>query len=69
MLIAGPRHLCGILDKYATHYNRHLPHRARNPRPPDSDDITMAATTDLAVTRIRRLRVQGGLINEYQRAA
>ena len=59
MLIAGPRHLRAILDEYAAHYNRHRPHRARDLRPPDSDDITMAATTDLAVARIWRQRVFG----------
>jgi putative transposase len=69
MLIAGPRHLRVVLDEYATHDNRHRPHRARNLRPPDSDEIIMAAATDLAVARIRRRRVLGGLISEYQRAA
>jgi putative transposase len=69
MLIAGPRHLWAVLDEYAAHYNQHRPHRARNLRPPDSDDITMTAITDLAVARIRRRRVLGGLINDYQRAA
>jgi len=69
MLIAGPRHLHAILDEYAAHYNQHRPHRARNLRPPDSDDTTTVATTDLAMARIRRRRVLGGLINEYQRAA
>ena len=53
MLIAGPRHLRVILDEYAAHCNRHRPHRAQNLRPPDSDDITMAAISDLAVARIR----------------
>jgi len=66
MLITGPRHLRVILDEYAAHYNRHRPHRARNLRPPDSDDITMAAISDLAVAGIWRRRVLGGLINEYQ---
>jgi putative transposase len=69
MLIAGPRHLRVVVDEYAAHYNRHRPHRARNLRPPDSDDITMAAATDLAAARIWRRRVLGGLINECQRAA
>ncbi|HEX6521815.1 MAG TPA: integrase core domain-containing protein [Streptosporangiaceae bacterium] len=41
-LIAGPRHLRVILDEYAAHCTRHRPHRARNLRPPDSDDITTA---------------------------
>jgi putative transposase len=70
MLIAGPRHLRVVLDGYAAHYNRHRPHRARNLRPPDSDDITMAATTDLAVARIWRRRVLPvRVVSEYQRAA
>ena len=69
MLIAGPRHLRAVLDEYAAHYNRHRPHRARNLRPPDCDDITMAPVTDLATARIRRRKVLGGLIHEYERAA
>ena len=70
MLIAGPRHLRAVLDEYATHYNWHRPHRGRNLRPPDCDDITtMAATSDLAAARIQRRRILGGLINEYERAA
>ena len=70
MLIAGPRHLRVVLDVYAAHYNRHRPHRARNLRPPDSDDITMAATTDLALARIWRQRVLPvRVVSEYQRAA
>ena len=40
MLITRGRHLRGVLDEYAAHYNRHRPHRARNLRPPDCDDIT-----------------------------
>jgi hypothetical protein len=43
--------------------------KARNLRPPDCDDITMATTTDLAVVGIRRRGVLGGLIHEYERAA
>jgi putative transposase len=69
MLIAGPRHLCAVLDEYAGHYNRHRPHRARDLRPPDCDDITTAEMADLATAGIRRRRVLGGLINEYERAA
>ena len=69
MLIAGSRHLRAVLDEYVAHYNHHRPHRARNLRPPDCDDITMATTTDLTAARIRRRRVLGGLIHEYERAA
>ena len=69
MLIAGPRHLRAVLDEYAARYNRHRPHRGRNLRPPDCDDITVAVTSDLAAARIQRQRVLGGLINEYEQAA
>jgi putative transposase len=69
MLIAGPRHLRAVLEEYVAHYNQHRPHRARNLRPPDGDDIIKAPVTDLAAARIRRRKVLGGLINEYERAA
>jgi putative transposase len=69
MLIAGPRHLQAILDEYVTHCNRHRPHRARNLRSPDYDDISTAPVTDLATARIRRHKVLGGLIHEYERIA
>jgi putative transposase len=69
MLIAGPRYLRAVLDEYIGHYNHHRPHRARNLRPPDCDDITMATTTDLTAARIRRPRVLGGLIHEYERGS
>jgi hypothetical protein len=51
------------------HYNKHRPHRARNLRPPDCGDITMTPIADLATARIRRRKVLGGLIHEYERAA
>ena len=69
MLIAGPRHLRAVLDEYVAHYNRHRPHRARNLRPPDRDEVVTAAVTDLGAARIRRRKVLGGLIHEYERAA
>jgi hypothetical protein len=69
MLIAGPRHLHMVLDQYAVHYNEHRPHRAQNPRPPVAAEITPAVIADLTTPEIRRRRVLGGLINEYERAA
>jgi putative transposase len=69
MLIAGPRHLRAVLDEYAAHYNRHRPHRARNLRPPNADDIATILVTDIAAARIRGRKVLGGLIHEYQQAA
>jgi putative transposase len=69
MLIAGPRHLHAVMDEYVSHYNEHRPHRARNLRSPDRDDITMAAVTDRTTVKIRRRKVLGGLVHEYERAA
>ncbi|MGH3159633.1 MAG: integrase core domain-containing protein [Streptosporangiaceae bacterium] len=69
MLITGSRHLRAILDEYVAHYNRHRPHRARNLRAPDSHDATTTVISDMRTAEIRRQRVLGGLINEYQHAA
>ncbi len=69
MLIAGPRQMYAVLDEYVAHYNRHLPHRARNLRPTDCDDIITGPVTDLATARIGRHKILGRLIHEYQRAA
>ena len=69
MLIAGSRHLRTVLDEYAVHYNQRRPHRAWNLRPPDYDDSTTGPVIDLVTARIRRKKILGGLIHEYQRAA
>jgi putative transposase len=70
MLITGPGHLRAVLGEYVTHYNRHRPHRAMGLRPPDGDtDGSTTPVTDLATARIRRHKVLGGLIHEYERAA
>ena len=66
MLIAGQRHLRAVLDECVAHYNRHRPHRAMALRPPDDGDNPVA---DLATARIRRHKVPGGLIHEYEQAA
>jgi len=67
MLITGLRHLRAVLDEYVTHYNRHRPHRAQNLRPPDREDVVTDPVADLAAVRIRRCKVLGGLIHEYER--
>jgi putative transposase len=69
MLITGPRHLHAVLDEYVAHYNQHRPHRALNLRPPDNDDITTAAVTDLITARKQRRKILGGLISVYQQEA
>jgi hypothetical protein len=66
---AGSRHLRTVLDEYAVHYNQRRPHRARNLRPPDYDDSATSPVIDLVTARIRRKKILGGLIHEYQRAA
>jgi len=38
-------------------------------RPPDRDDPTPAAITDVAAETMRRRQILGGLINEYKQAA
>jgi putative transposase len=69
MLIAGIWHLRAVLEEYVAHYNQHRPHRARYLRPPDHDDSSTAPVTGLAAARIRRRKILGGLIHEYERAA
>jgi hypothetical protein len=69
LLITGPRHLRGVLEKYVAHYNHHRPHRARSLRPPDGSNVATAPVADLATARIRRRKILGGLIHEYERAA
>jgi putative transposase len=64
-----PAPVCALREYPGGKDNRHRPHRGRNLRPPDCDDTTMAATSDLAAARIQRRRVLGGLINEYEQAA
>ena len=56
------------LDEDVRADNRHRPHRARNLRPSDHDDSITAPVADLAA-RIRRHKVLGGLIHEYEQAA
>jgi putative transposase len=65
MLIYGERHLRTVPGQYAKHYNGHRPHQSRQQRPPDHDTPTAAPIN----APVRRLKVLGGLINEYYRAA
>ena len=65
MLILSERHLRAVLAEYVRHYNGRRPHRARELRPPQPTH----PVADLNSLRIRRQRLLGGLINEYERAA
>lgn len=69
ILIAGEGHLRVVLDAYIAHYNAGRSHQGdgMSLRAPDDDPnvIPFPAQTE----QIRRRRVFGGLINEYESAA
>ena len=65
MLILSQRHLHAVLAEYVRHYNGRRPHRSRELRPPRPTH----PVADLSSQRIKRQRLLGGLINEYERAA
>jgi transposase InsO family protein len=65
MLILNERHLQAVLTEYVRHYNGRRPHRSRELRPPRPTH----PVADLNSQRIKRQRLLGGLINEYERAA
>ncbi|SFQ53645.1 integrase core domain-containing protein [Amycolatopsis rubida] len=65
MLILNERHLHTVLAEYLRHYNGRRPHRSRELRPPRPTH----PVADLNSQRIKRQRLLGGLINEYQRVA
>jgi Integrase core domain len=69
LLILGRRHLHHVLATYVTHYNEHRPHRALAQRPPlsqppPSGEQTIADV--VALDRVRRCDLLGGLIREYE---
>jgi putative transposase len=66
ILIYNERHATSILSEYARHYNSHRPHQALDQRAPNDKHRPAAMPID---GLIRRHRVLGGVINEYQRAA
>ena len=65
ILIVCHRHLTAVLNSYLTHYNTHRPHRALDQRPPDAPEDTHGPPPE----HVRRTRLLGGLINEYQQVA
>src|SRR5882757_2939699 len=65
MLILSQRHLNTALADYIQHYNGRRPHRSRELRPPRPT----YPVADLNSQRIKRQRLLGGLINEYEQAA
>jgi transposase InsO family protein len=69
MLVTGERHLHAVLAQYVEHYNTGRSHQGHDMslRAPDDnpDIIPFPPPAD----RIRRKRVLGGLINQYEAAA
>ena len=66
ILILGRQHLTTVLVIYLRHYNTHRPHRALSQRPPDGPADTPGPPP---AEQVRRTRLLGGLISEYQQVA
>ena len=65
LLIYNQRHAGAVLSEYAAHYNDHRPHQSRDQLPPALDEPVAVPPA----TEIRRRKVLGGIINEYNQAA
>jgi transposase len=69
VLIVNEHHLRQVLTEYLLHYNNARPHRSLGQLTPAQADIHPPDPVNLAVHRIRRKQVLGGLTHEYYIAA
>jgi putative transposase len=67
ILIVNRRHLERVLPVYIRHYNEHRPHRSLHQQPPLGEPPESEPV--VALDRVRRRDVLGGLIHEYTAAA
>jgi putative transposase len=68
LLIVNRWHLERVLRVYIRHYNEHRPHRSLGQRPP-IEALLPKSDAVLALDRVRRRDLLGGLIHEYKTAA
>jgi putative transposase len=68
ILIADERHLRVVVDQYIAHYNAGRSHQGDGMSLRAPDDHTSVIPLPAQVDRIRRKRLLGGLIHEYETA-
>jgi putative transposase len=69
ILITGDRHLRHVLSGYVEHYNAGRSHQGQGVGLRAPDDNPNVIPLPVPVGQIRRRRVLGGLLNEYETAA